>query len=121
MYTNTDYTDVLLIVGEARRNAEEAWRMYQQRFPNKRHPAHTMFARLQKRLRETGGFSSNKHLCGRPRKSRTPDFEEAVMQHFEEQPDTSTRSVAQTLGVNHMLVWQVLHDEHLHTYHLQKV
>jgi hypothetical protein len=46
---------------------------------------------------------------------------EAVIQHFEEQPDTSTQSIAHTLDVNHMLVWQVMHDEHFHPYHLQKV
>jgi hypothetical protein len=45
----------------------------------------------------------------------------AIRQRFEEQPDTSTRSFAHTLSVKHMLVWQVLHDEHLHPYHLQKV
>jgi hypothetical protein len=56
---------------------------------------------------------------GRPWRCHTPDIEEAVIQHFEEQPDTSTRSTARTPSVKHMLVWQVLHDEHLHPYHLQ--
>jgi hypothetical protein len=55
------------------------------------------------------------------RRRHTPDFEEAVIQHFEEQPDTSNRSVAHSLSVKHMLLWQVLHDEHLHPYHLQQV
>jgi hypothetical protein len=68
-----------------------------------------------------GQFESNKHGCGRPQKRRVPDFEEEAIQHFKEQPDTSTRNVANTLGVNHMLLWQVLHDEHLHPHHLQKV
>jgi hypothetical protein len=121
MYTNTDYTEVLLIYGQDRRNAEEACRLYQQSSTNKRHPAHTMFPRSERCLRETGSLSSNEHLHCHLRRSRTPDFEEAVIQRFEDKHDISNRSVAHTLAVNHMLVWQVLHDEHLNPYDLQKV
>jgi hypothetical protein len=117
MYTNTDYTEMLLIYGEARKNAGEDRRLYQQRFPNKCHPAHTKLSRMERYLREAGSLSPNKHLCGRPRRSRTPEFEEAVIQHFEEQPDTSTRSVAHNLGVKDKSIWHVLHDAHFHSHH----
>jgi hypothetical protein len=80
-----------------------------------------MFSRLERCLRECGSLSPNKHVFGRPQKRRLPDFEEEAIQHFKEQLDTSARSVANTLGVNHMLVWQVLHDEYLQPHHLQKV
>jgi hypothetical protein len=74
-----------------------------------------MFVRLERCLSEAGSLSSYKHFCGRQRNRRTPDFEEAVIQRFEEHPDTSTRNSAHTLVVNHMSVWQVLHDAHFHT------
>jgi hypothetical protein len=79
-----------------------------------------MFPIPERHLRETGSLSPNKHSCGHLRKRCTPDFE-AVIPYFEEQPDTTTQSIAQALGVNHMSEWQVLHDENLHPYHLQKV
>jgi hypothetical protein len=104
---------MLLIYWEAQRNAREACRVYKQRFPKKRHPAHIMLPRLERHLRETDSLSPNKHPYGNKRRCYTSDFEE-VIQRFEEKPDTSTQSIAHTLGVNHMSVWQVLHDEHLY-------
>jgi hypothetical protein len=68
------------------------------------HPAHIMFLRLERRLCETGTSSSSKHLCRRPSKRHTPDFEEAAIRCFEEHTDTSTRSAAHTLTVSHMPV-----------------
>ncbi|KAJ8881537.1 hypothetical protein PR048_018019 [Dryococelus australis] len=72
------YTKMLLIYGEARRNVREACRL-QQHYPNMRHPAHhTMFPRLERRLRQTGSSRPSKHLCGRPQTCSTPEFEETV-------------------------------------------
>jgi hypothetical protein len=83
MYTNADYTEMLLIYGEVQRNEREACWLYQQCFPNKRHPPDTMFPRMERHLHETGSLSPNKHPCGCLRRCHTPDFEEAVIQHFE--------------------------------------
>jgi hypothetical protein len=63
-----------------------------------------MFPRLERCLHETGSLSPNKHPCGSKQRRRTPDFEEVIVQRFEEQPDTSTQSVAHTFGVNDMSV-----------------
>ena len=112
LYTNAEYTEMLLIYGETRKNSREACRRYQQRYPNRRHPSHTMFARLKRSLRETGSLRPDKHSCGRPQTRRTPDFED--------HPSTSTRTVAHTIGINYMSVWQVLHDFQRHPYHLLK-
>lgn len=62
-----------------------------------------------------------KQDTGRPRSVRTPEFEEAVLTEFQDQPSTSTRQVAHNLGVDHSVVWRVLHEQLLHPYHLQKV
>jgi hypothetical protein len=78
---------MILIYGEAYRNARETCRLCQKSFPNNRHPAQTTFPKLERRLRETGSLSPNKHPCGLSRRRRTPDFEEVVIQHFEEQPE----------------------------------
>lgn len=39
MYTNIERTDMVLIYGEARGNAEEARRIYMERFPQRLAPA----------------------------------------------------------------------------------
>ena len=100
LYTNAGYIEMLLIHGEARRTAREACRLYQQCYHNRCHPAHTMFARLERRLRETGSVRPDKYSCGLPLTRCTPEFEEAVFQHFEDQPSTIIRTVAYTIGVN---------------------
>lgn len=58
---------------------------------------------------------------GRNRTIRTVDFEEAVLQHFNENPTTSTRLAANMLDTNHMSVFRVLKEYKLHPYHIQKV
>ena len=83
-------------------------------------PAHTMFSRLERCLSETGSLCSNNHHTGCPQTCHTPEFEEDILEHFADQPSTSTPAVAHTIGVNHMSVWQVLHNEQCHPYRLQK-
>jgi len=59
--------------------------------------------------------------CGAPRARRTPDFEEAVLHHVDGDPSTSTRTIARAMGVSHSIIWNVLHEQQLHPYHLQRV
>ena len=44
-----------------------------------------------------------------------------MLQQLEDEPSLSTRQVAHNMGVNHVSVRQVLHEQLLHPYHLQKV
>ena len=48
-----------------------------------------------------------KRDAGRPRSTRTPQFEEDVLRLLEENPSISTRKVAQTLHTSQNAVWQV--------------
>ena len=43
LYTNAEYTEMLLVYRDARRNAREACWLYQRRYSNRPQPAHTMF------------------------------------------------------------------------------
>ena len=92
-------------------------RMYQRRFPNRRLP----FSSLHRRLRETGTFTTNAHDHGRPRRVRTPEVEEEILRVFTNRPHASTRGVGYALGIHHVLVWEVLRDQQLHPFHLQRV
>jgi len=80
-----------------------------------------MFTLVAQRLRDTGSFCQNQQNVGAPRRVRTPVFDETVLDAFEETPSTSTRRVAHAMGVDRRLVWNVLSENKLHSYRLQKV
>ena len=43
-YTFAEYTDMIFLYGEARGNGRAARRLYQDRFPQRPTPSHTLFA-----------------------------------------------------------------------------
>ena len=85
LYTHPELTDMIMCYGAAGRNGRIALRMYQEQFPNRNHPHHTMFARLYQLLREDGSLHP---LCigGRPRQTRIPAFEEEVLERVGNDP-----------------------------------
>ena len=121
MYTNSDYTDMLLILGESRNNAAGAARLYAERYNARRHPDQNVFRRLEQRLRETGNFVPIGINRGRERTVRNPQLEENVLLTIVEDPTKSTRGIAQELDVHHSLVWNILNDEKYHPFHYYKV
>lgn len=120
-YTFQEYCDIHYCYGMARGNSKLAQRLYHERFPNRLLPNHKTFTNVHNRLRETGTFKSCMADTGREREVRNVDFEENVLQTFEENPSTSTRVVSQELGCSNSSVWRVVHCEGLHPYKLQKV
>lgn len=120
-YTSADYANMILMYGQARCNGRAARRLYSIRFPNRPTPSHKIFGRVFRRLQETGTFTTNRVNCGVRRNRRTIRFEEEVLNRIEENQSTSSRSIAQNMHVNHVSVWQVLREQQLHAYHIQKV
>ncbi|GFU74391.1 DUF4817 domain-containing protein [Trichonephila clavipes] len=55
-YTNAEKADMILAYGATDCNGRAAQRLYAERSPVRRTPAHTMFARLHQQLCETGSF-----------------------------------------------------------------
>ena len=120
-HTFEDYANMMLVYGEAHCNGRHARRLYTARFPNRPIPSNRVFAKVNQRLRETGTFAVNKVNCGVARHRRTLRFEEDVLHKIEQNPSISTRTIARDIGANHVSVWQVLKEQQLHPYHLQKV
>ena len=120
-FTFDEYAEMLLIYGEAHRHGRRARLLYAERFPHRRVPSRTIFARLERRLRERGTFTVNRIDCGAPRRVRTPQFEEDVLRRVERDPSTNTRRMARDLRGSSTTVWRVLHQEHLHPYHIARV
>src|SRR5678815_5688794 len=119
-YTLPELTDMIMCYGAANGNGRRAHLMYRERFPHRNHPHHTMFVRLHQRLRDNGTLRP-RCIGGRPRNTRTPAFEEEMLERVANDPSTSTRAIAHAMGTNQSSVVRVLQEQSFHAYHLQKV
>ncbi|XP_063232473.1 uncharacterized protein LOC134536611 [Bacillus rossius redtenbacheri] len=121
-YTLAELADMHLVYGAAGGNGREAERQYRERFPNQRNPAHTMFARIDRRLRETGSLHVTKPASGSRRTIRTPSFEEEVLEQIQDTPSTAiSRAIAHAMHTSRQSVALVLKEQLLRPYHVQKV
>lgn len=53
-YSYAELADMHMIYGEAGGNGRRAARLYTERFPERHHPHHSIFARIHGRLRVSG-------------------------------------------------------------------
>ncbi|GFX61859.1 DUF4817 domain-containing protein [Trichonephila clavipes] len=118
-YTNAEKVDMILAYGATDCNGRAAQRLYAERHPVRRTPAHTMFARLHQQLCETGSFQ--KAARNRDRTARTELNEEIVLDMVETTPILSTRGIANEIGISYSSVWRILDDSALQPFHYQRV
>lgn len=119
-YTNQEYADILFIYGYCNGNAAEARREYQRRFPNRRIPDARVFATTYRVIAETGSVRHRRVDAGAPRVYQV-GAEEAILEHFEDQPTTSTAIVASQTGASRWKVWTTIHSMGSHPYHYTPV
>ncbi|GFX94067.1 uncharacterized protein TNCV_3414291 [Trichonephila clavipes] len=110
---------MILVYGATDCNGRAAQRLYAERHPVRRTPAHTMFARLHQQLCETGSFQ--KAARNRDRTARTELNEEIVLDMAETTPSLSTRGIANEIRISYSSVWRILDDSDLHPFHYQRV
>lgn len=120
-FTNTEMADMHFVYGMAQGNCREAVRIYQERYPHRMVPNRKTFARIHERLCESGTFQRSAAVIGRPVTIRTVEVEEAVLHEVEHSPDTSTRKIAEQLNISHFTVWQILRENQLYPFHIQRV
>ncbi|GFW00350.1 transposase-like protein [Trichonephila clavipes] len=118
-YTNAEKEDMILAYGATDCNGRAAQRLYVERPPFRRTPAHTMFARLHQQLCETGSFQ--KAARNRDRTARTELNEEIVLDMVDTTRSLSTRGIANEIGISYSSVWRILDDSALHPFHYQRV
>ncbi|GFY35033.1 DUF4817 domain-containing protein [Trichonephila clavipes] len=118
-YTNAEKADMILAYGATDCNGRAAQRLYAERHPVRRTPAHTMFARLHQQLWETGSFQ--KAARNRDRTARTKLNEEIALDMVETTPSLTTRGIANEIGISYSSVWRILDDSALHPFHYQRV
>lgn len=121
VYSNAELADMHFMYGRANGIATEARRLYVEAYPNRQIPSHRMFGRIHQRLRDTGSFSKQCHLSGRPRSVSTPRAEGEILARIEHNPGASVRRISAEVGISYPLVWRTLHEQLLYPYHVQRV
>lgn len=121
-YTNREYVDMILILGECRGNALEASRVYNERFHNRRQTNHNVIRRLEQRMVESGLIvPTGAPDRGRPRTVLTHQMEDDILNILENQATRSTRSIAQELGISRSTINEFGISEGYYPYHFTKV
>lgn len=120
-YSTREMADMIFCYGLANGSNREARARYVQNYPTRRVPSQKLFSKLFQRLAETGFLTPRVIDRGRTRSLRTPDMEERILRRVEEDPRTSVRRIAAAEGINHRLVWSILHEQSLYPYHIQRV
>lgn len=121
-YTNEEYYDMLMALGECHGQYYVAARRYAELYPNRaRHPSAPVILRAAQRLYETGNVLPNMHDTGRDREARNLRRMVQVVRAFEHNPETSIRVVARELNLSYGTVQRVLKEEKLHAFHYTRV
>lgn len=121
-YTFVEYRDMIMCYGEAKSNSSKAQRIYREKYPTRQVPNVRTFIDVHRRLGEDGCFKKAKVDSGRRRTHRTVNNEENILQRVENNPGISTRKISTALQtINRESVRQVLKDQLLYPFHLQKV
>lgn len=118
VFTTEEYADIIFVYGFCNGNARQAAREYLRRFPNRHHPAHTVFSASFRRLRETGNPAPPHSV--RPHEVNVQN-EELVVDSVLDDPSISTRRIGSRLQLSQSFVWRVLNREMLHPFHRQNV
>lgn len=120
-FTNAEMANMHFLYGLTNGNALAARRLYAERYPDHRLPCSDTFTQLHSRLQNTGTFARSNHIIGRPRTVRTPQLEEQTLRIIDDHPETSTRKIALQLNVSSKTVWDILKENLLYPYHIQRV
>lgn len=120
VFSNEEYADILMCYGLCQGNSRAARAEYVQRYPGRRVPDVSVFDGAYRRLRETGSVQRRNTDMGRPRVYDV-NVEDEIQRCFQEDPTTSTRVVAQQLGVSQWKVWFTMHTAGNYPYHYTPV
>lgn len=114
-YSRNELVDMLLAVGRADENFNEAARFYMRRFPNRRHPNAKVLRRLLVRFRETGTVNYKKPIFLNPAVCNDEN-KNLVMQSIIENPHCSTRNIARQLNMSQTSVSRIIRKNKFHPY-----
>lgn len=119
-FTNSEYADMVYVYGYCDGNSRAAETEYAERFPQRRTPNRAVFSEAFRRLRENGSFAQAPRAMGIFAALVDDHRTEEVLDHFDTDPETSTRRAAAELGIPRMTVWRTLKADGRYPYHKQK-
>lgn len=114
---NNQLTDMLQVYFECNKNRGQAVRLYSDRFPNREVPEPRKFGRIEENLRNYGALKKPKRDVRQFRENVELD----VLLSVQENPTTSTREIASTIGSSGRTVHTVLKKHKFKSYIPQKV
>ena len=121
-YTNEEYYDMLMALGECQGQQYVAARRYAELYPHRaRHPPANVILGAAQRLYETGTVLPRKRDCGRHRNERNLRNVETVLRAVEQEPEISIRTIAREHNLSYSTIQKILSEEKLHSYHYTRV
>lgn len=120
LYSADEYVDMLLIYGECRKNSREAAALYRERYPQRRHPGHCMFVRIEQKLRQDCTLPSKKKVHN-SKPVTNEDNAVVIIGYTSLHPQTSVRDIARQSGISKSSVHRILKGNRLHPYKLHLV
>ena len=121
-YTNEEYYDMIMVLGECQGQYYVAARRYAELYPNRaRHPRPDVILAAAQRLYETGSVLQKRKEGGRHRDARNIQTVETVLCAVEQNPATSIRNIAREHELSYSTVQRILKEEKLHDYHCTRV
>lgn len=116
-FSNQEYAEMHFVYGYCNGNASAAQREYTVRYPDRRVPSKQVFTRLHQRLVERGSVHKERSEVG----GAPLDVEDEVLNRVREDPEISSRKLANEAGVSKTTVLNILHKNKFHPYHFNKV
>jgi len=121
-YTNEEYYDMMMVLGECQGQHYVAARRYAELYPDReRHPRPEVILAAAQRLHETGSVLQKRKDVGRHRDARNLQTVETVLRAVEHNPQTSIRDIAREHEISYSTVQRILKEEKLHAYHYTRV
>jgi hypothetical protein len=119
MFTHNEKVDMLLIYGEAKKNALAARRLYAERYPERNHPNHKIFTKLENSLRQNHVAFSIKKVIQRT--VRTDENVAIVINYFQTHHGSSIREASRELHLTYSSIQRVLKDNKFHDYKINNL
>lgn len=118
-FSAEEMVDMILIYGECR-NGAACLRLYAERFPHRRQPTDSrIIVRAITRLRNNERVVPVR--TGGPRPRIDVRAEERILNHFAENPGTSTRKAGRLYDISHTAVHKILKRDQQHPFSVVKV
>ena len=107
---------MIQIYGECRKNASEAYRVYAERYPDRRQPSRRLFGKLFIKLRDSGSVTPRARVRNKPTTGEAGATN--VLAAVAVNPHVSSREIARDAGMSQRSVLRILHTHKFHPYHI---